>query len=120
MGRIVSGFGQRDSKSIEKERRVSSFAVRCGAEREMKRERGPETYEYLGKEYSSFTQNKIVCGIRTVTDWYAEQEILREATSIAIVEVMTTLAHLSTDFPFLVIELNRLHTVEILNKESSM
>ena len=85
----------------------------------MKRERGPETYEYLGKEYSSFTHKKIVCGIRTVTDWDAEQEILREATSIAIVEVMTTLAHLSTDFPFLVIELNRLHTVEILNKESS-
>ena len=85
MGRVVSGFGNRDSKSIEKERRRSSFAVRCGAEREMKSERGPETYEYWGKEYSSFAHKKIVCGIRTVTDWDAQQEILREATRASLV-----------------------------------
>ena len=90
------------------------------AEREMKRGRGPEVYEYWGKDFSSFTHKKIVCGIRALTDWDAEQEILREATSIASVEVMTTLVHLcSTELPFLVIELKRLHTVEILNKESS-
>ena len=49
----------------------------------MKSERGPETY--VGKEYSSFAHKKIVCGIRTVTDWDAQQEILREATRASLV-----------------------------------